>query len=84
MLAVSIHDRFHVYEERKGESEREVLSGELQIRGPGVFKEYFGRSEATRKEFTGDEWFRTGDTAQLDEETGWFKILGRSSVDIIK
>ncbi len=57
-------------------------SGDLQIRGPNVFKEYFNRPEATEKEFTNDGWFKTGDTAQFDGNS--FKILGRSSVDIIK
>ena len=59
------------------------MSGDLQIRGPNVFSEYWGKPEATAKEFAEDGWFRTGDTAQMDSE-GVFKILGRSSVDIIK
>ena len=58
------------------------LSGDLQIRGSNVFKCYYGRPEATAKEFTDDGWFKTGDTAQFHEQS--FKILGRSSVDIIK
>ena len=58
------------------------FSGDLQIKGPSVFKEYYGRPEATAKEFTDDGWFKTGDTAQFIENS--FKILGRSSVDIIK
>ena len=81
MIAVSIHDRHHVYEQHRGQG---PLVGDLQIRGPGVFAEYLGKPDATAKEFTPEEWFKTGDTAQLDEETGCFKILGRSSVDIIK
>ena len=58
------------------------LNGDLQIKGPNVFKCYYGRPEATKKEFTEDQWFKTGDTAQFSEQS--FKILGRSSVDIIK
>lgn len=58
------------------------LVGDLQIKGPNVFKSYFGRPEATSKEFTPDQWFKTGDTATFAEQS--FKILGRSSVDIIK
>ena len=60
----------------------EEPSGDLQIKGANVFKCYYGRSEATAKEFTEDGWFKTGDTAQFSEQS--FKILGRSSVDIIK
>merc|ERR1719219_3268057 len=71
-----------------GEANRETVStnhsevGELLIRGPNVFKEYLNKPEATRKEFTENGWFRTGDTCQISD--GVFKILGRTSVDIIK
>ena len=57
-------------------------AGELLVRGPNVFTEYYNRPEATRKEFTEDGWFRTGDTAKVED--GEFRILGRTSVDIIK
>ena len=60
----------------------EEVNGDLQIKGSNVFKCYYGRPEATTKEFTDDGWFKTGDTAQFSEQS--YKILGRSSVDIIK
>ncbi|XP_015905510.2 malonate--CoA ligase ACSF3, mitochondrial [Parasteatoda tepidariorum] len=60
----------------------EGKSGELMIRGPNVFNEYYNRPEATAESFTKDGWFQTGDTACY--EKGGFKILGRTSVDIIK
>jgi len=56
--------------------------GEIQVKGPGVFKEYWGKPEATSKTFTSDGWFKTGDISQLDN--GYFRILGRDSIDIIK
>lgn len=56
--------------------------GEIQIKGPSVFKEYWGKAEATAKTFTSDGWFKTGDIAVI--EAGYFRILGRDSVDIIK
>ncbi|MFM7274622.1 MAG: acyl-CoA synthetase, partial [Gammaproteobacteria bacterium] len=56
--------------------------GELQVKGPCVFREYWERPEATRESFTGDGWFRTGDVAL--RECGYYRILGRQSVDIIK
>uniref|UniRef100_A0A336LS73 CSON015098 protein n=1 Tax=Culicoides sonorensis TaxID=179676 RepID=A0A336LS73_CULSO len=59
----------------------EPISGDLYIRGPTVFQEYWNKPEETKKEFV-DGWFKTGDTAGY--ENGYFKILGRSSVDIIK
>jgi malonyl-CoA/methylmalonyl-CoA synthetase len=57
-------------------------AGEIQVKGPSVFKEYWGKPEATQKAFTNDGWFKTGDIAVMDD--GYFKILGRDSVDIIK
>jgi malonyl-CoA/methylmalonyl-CoA synthetase len=56
--------------------------GELQIRGPNVFAGYFEKPEATTATFTPDGWFRTGDIAVF--ERGYYRLLGRASVDIIK
>jgi malonyl-CoA/methylmalonyl-CoA synthetase len=56
--------------------------GEIQVKGPAVFLEYWKRKEATTESFTPDHWFKTGDTAVL--ENGYYKILGRTSIDIIK
>lgn len=56
--------------------------GEIQVKGPNVFKEYWGKPEATAETFTEDGWFMTGDIAIL--ENGNYRILGRNSVDIIK
>jgi len=66
------------------ESGRDVAAGtpgEITVRGGGVFLEYWGRPEETRAAFR-DGWFRTGDVAVLED--GAYRILGRSSVDIIK
>ncbi len=56
--------------------------GEIQVKGPAVFAEYWERPEATAEAFTADGWFRTGDTAVVGD--GRYRILGRSSVDILK
>ena len=63
------------------EIQGEGTPGELQVRGPSVFLEYWGQREATQGAFI-DGWFRTGDIALT--EKGSYRILGRSSVDIIK
>jgi malonyl-CoA/methylmalonyl-CoA synthetase len=55
--------------------------GEIQVRGPTVFQAYWNRPEATAETFE-DGWFRTGDMAVL--ELGYYRIMGRLSVDIIK
>ncbi len=56
--------------------------GQLEVRGPTVFREYWNCPDATREAFRADGWFRTGDVAQL--EPGGYRLLGRQSVDIIK
>lgn len=60
----------------------EKESGELYVRGANVFKEYWNKAEETKQSFTKNGWFKTGDTAAF--ENGVFRILGRTSVDIIK
>ena len=55
--------------------------GELEVRGPNVFLEYWRRPEETAQSFR-DDWFRTGDLATLED--GSYRLLGRLSVDIIK
>src|SRR5688572_64660 len=55
--------------------------GELEVRGPGVFREYWQRPAETEAAFR-NGWFRTGDMAVLEQ--GSYRLLGRTSVDIIK
>jgi len=67
------------------EEERPVSPGEpgqINVRGPTVFHEYWRRPEATAEAFTDSGWFRTGDQAVV--EGGAYRILGRRSVDILK
>lgn len=55
--------------------------GEIQVRGSTVFREYWNRAEVSAAAFDGD-WFRTGDMATIED--GYYRIMGRLSVDIIK
>ncbi len=55
--------------------------GEVQVRGAAVFREYWNLPAITAEAFE-DGWFRTGDMAM--REGGYYRILGRLSVDIIK
>jgi len=56
--------------------------GEIWIAAPSVFQGYDRDGAATSASFT-DGFFRSGDTACWTEQ-GYVKILGRTSVDIIK
>lgn len=56
-------------------------AGEIEVRGPSVFADYWGKPDASRAAFR-DGWFRTGDTAIL--ENGVYRILGRTNIDILK
>jgi len=56
--------------------------GEVLIKGPAVFREYYKNPEVTAESFTDDGYFRTGDKADMDAE-GYLKITGRVK-DIFK
>ena len=40
--------------------------GEVYVRGPTVFKEYYNNEEETKKAITEDGWFKTGDVGEWD------------------
>lgn len=61
---------------------QDQMPGEILVKGDHVFKEYWQRPEATQATFTNDGWFKTGDIAVI--ENGYYRIMGRQSVDIIK
>jgi len=57
--------------------------GDLLVRGSNVFAGYWRAPEKTAESFVHDDlgrrWFRTGDLARRDPETGYITLLGRSS-----
>ena len=55
--------------------------GEIQFRGPTIFKGYWHDPEATAAAFTADGWYRTGDIGRLDD-AGRLVLMGRTK-DII-
>ena len=93
------HDERVGYDERVGSDATAAVGGaganeagfedveegpaELLVRGPGVFVGYWNKPDVTASSFTPDGFFRTGDTA-VRERGGYWRILGRTSVDIIK
>lgn len=56
--------------------------GEVLVKSPEMFSKYLFDPAATAAAHTADGYYRTGDIAR--EENGWYWILGRASVDIIK
>jgi malonyl-CoA/methylmalonyl-CoA synthetase len=69
-------------DEQRNAIETADTAGQLYIKGETVFKQYWRRPIETAQAFD-KGWFKTGDIASKDEE-GNFRILGRSSTDIIK
>jgi malonyl-CoA/methylmalonyl-CoA synthetase len=56
--------------------------GEIQVKGPNVFKGYWQMPEKTAEEFTDDGYFKTGDVGFFDDEL-YLSIVGRSKDLII-
>ena len=48
--------------------------GELQVRGPSMFREYWNKPEATADSFAEDGWFKTGDVAYIDTDGHLFIV----------
>ncbi|KPJ04180.1 Acyl-CoA synthetase family member 3, mitochondrial [Papilio xuthus] len=70
---VTLHER----------NQDDEYEGELLLKGPAVFTRYWNRlPQLNASDFTSDGWFRTGDTASYSAAR--LRILGRTSVDIIK
>jgi malonyl-CoA/methylmalonyl-CoA synthetase len=55
--------------------------GELLVRGSNVFSGYWNAADKTAESFVhdalGQQWFRTGDLARQDADTGYVTLLGR-------
>ena len=56
--------------------------GDIQVKGPNVFKGYWRMPEKTTEEFTADGYFKTGDVGRFDAD-GYLSIVGRSKDLII-
>ena len=58
------------------------IPGEVQIKGDNVFLGYYKNREETRKCFTNDGWFKTGDMGVMDSD-GYLYLRGRSKCMIL-
>lgn len=61
---------------------RVAPDGELEVKGPNIFSEYYNRPDATHEAFTPDGYFKTGDIGTIDAE-GWVTITDRKKQLII-
>jgi malonyl-CoA/methylmalonyl-CoA synthetase len=66
----------------KGSACRSGDIGQIEVKGPNVFKGYWRMPEKTAEEFTTDLWFKTGDVGKVDDH-GVVSIVGRSKDLII-
>jgi acyl-CoA synthetase (AMP-forming)/AMP-acid ligase II/thioesterase domain-containing protein len=65
-----------------GETVGSSETGNLELSGPILFKEYYNNPTATAESFTADGWFKTGDRAMIDAN-GWLNLTGRAKESII-
>ena len=65
-----------------GVAVRIAADGEIQVRGPNVFKGYRNLPDKTQEAFTADGWFRTGDLGRLDAD-GFLFVTGRAKELIV-
>jgi malonyl-CoA/methylmalonyl-CoA synthetase len=56
--------------------------GNLQVKGPNVFKGYWKLPDKTAEDFTQDGFFNTGDKGKIDTQ-GYISIVGRSKDVVI-
>jgi len=56
--------------------------GDVQLRGPNVFKRYWRQQDKTSASFSADGWFKTGDLG-FRESDGYITLCGRSKDLII-
>jgi long-chain acyl-CoA synthetase len=61
----------------KGVEVRILDSGEIVLRCPGLFREYYKNPDATREAKDAEGWFHTGDAGYFDE-SGHLKIIDRA------
>ncbi len=66
---------------RLGDKDKDGM-GEIQVKGPIVFKGYYNDTKSTKEAFTEDGWFKTGDLATVDKK-GYITLTGRQKDMIV-
>jgi malonyl-CoA/methylmalonyl-CoA synthetase len=54
-----------------------LQQGELAVRGPMLFREYWGRPQATADAFDSQGYFLTGDTVSLEGQPPYYRVRTR-------
>lgn len=68
--------------DEQGDPVTEGDVGNLQVKGPNVFKGYWRMPEKTAVDFTADGYFNTGDKAKVGSD-GYLSIVGRAKDMVI-
>ncbi len=55
---------------------RIAADGEVEVKGPSIFKGYWKKEKETAEAFTEDGWFKTGDIGNMDSD-GYLSITDR-------
>ena len=71
-----------ITDSKTGETLPQGEIGEIEVRGPNVFKGYWQMPEKTAEELRADGFFITGDLGQIDAD-GYVHIVGRNKDLII-
>ena len=74
-VAIRIAGAAHAGAAQAGAAEGGI--GTLEVKGPNVFAGYWMDEAKTRREFTDDGWFKTGDLGRIDAR-GYVYIVGRA------
>jgi malonyl-CoA/methylmalonyl-CoA synthetase len=70
-----------LFDEQDQQVTQEQTPGEIRMKGDNLFREYWNNPKATQETFK-QGWFCSGDIAVIED--GYIRIMGRSSIDIIK
>lgn len=71
-----------ITDSKTGDALEQGAIGEIEVRGPNVFKGYWQMPEKTAEELRSDGFFITGDLGQIDQD-GYLHIVGRNKDLII-
>ncbi|GJX98717.1 malonate--CoA ligase [Tanacetum coccineum] len=59
-----------------------ILAGDLCVKSPSLFKEYWKLPKVTEDSFTEDGYFKTGDAAKVDEDGNYVRGYKFSALEI--